>query len=595
MSEASSPVQKTHGIADVPRFFWTRIRSRFGLVFAVLFFGAIGEVLRSVIAPIWLKKFVDTVTNVATLSDPVQTSLLVLLTAAGIRVLGTLFNHIKFLCNTKLQPAVMHEMLGDAMEKTLRLSHRFFADNFSGALIRKITRIAGNFESLMDIAMTDIWGILLSIGGILIVVTPRFPLIALLIVGWMILTVLVKTLWIRHRTPYFAEYSRLDSLAGGMMTEAFTNVSTVQSFARTSSEVSNFIRADKKATVQMVQNWIAHAHVDLINFALNLVLEVAAMGSMISLLVAGDATVGDLVLVQSFLAIAFTKLEYIGRLLRRGSEAATQIAEALDVMDRVPEIQDVPNAKKLRVTKGEIVFSDASFGYLDEAMIRTLNLTIASKERIGLVGPSGAGKSTLTKLLLRFYDVQSGVIRIDGQNISEVSQESLRKSIAYVSQEPVLFHRSLYENIAYGKPGASLKDVIAAAKKAHCHEFITALPEGYESTVGERGVKLSGGERQRVAIARAILKDAPILMLDEATSSLDSESEALIQDALSSLMRDKTVIVIAHRLSTIMQMDRIIVIEQGRITDTGTHNELLKKVGMYQKLWGIQAGSFQTT
>ncbi|MBP9868985.1 ATP-binding cassette domain-containing protein [Patescibacteria group bacterium] len=319
------------------------------------------------------------------------------------------------------------------------------------------------------------------------------------------------------------------------------------------------------------------------------------MGSMISLLVAGDATVGDLVLVQSFLAIAFTKLEYIGRLLRRGSEAATQIAEALDVMDRVPEIQDVPNAKKLRVTKGEIVFSDASFGYLDEAMIRALNLTIASKERIGLVGPSGAGKSTLTKLLLRFYDVQSGEIRIDGQNISEVTQESLRKSIAYVSQEPVLFHRSLYENIAYGKPGASMKEVIAAAKKAHCHEFITALPEGYESTVGERGVKLSGGERQRVAIARAILKDAPILMLDEATSSLDSESEALIQDALSSLMRDKTVIVIAHRLSTIMQMDRIIVIEQGGITDTGTHNELLKKVGMYQKLWGIQAGSFQTT
>jgi len=212
---------------------------------------------------------------------------------------------------------------------------------------------------------------------------------------------------------------------------------------------------------------------------------------------------------------------------------------------------------------------------------------------VALVGPSGAGKSTVTKLLLRLYDVTGGAVRIDGEDIREVTQESLRQSISFVPQEPILFHRSLKDNIRYGRPDASEEEVIEAAKRAHCHEFISQLTEGYETHVGERGVKLSGGERQRVAIARAILKNAPILILDEATSALDSESEALIQDALKVLMEGKTVIVIAHRLSTIMTMDRIIVIENGAIAAEGTHDELVRhEGGLYHKLWSIQAGSF---
>jgi ABC-type multidrug transport system fused ATPase/permease subunit len=210
-----------------------------------------------------------------------------------------------------------------------------------------------------------------------------------------------------------------------------------------------------------------------------------------------------------------------------------------------------------------------------------------------LVGASGSGKTTVTKLLFRFFDIQRGVIMVDGQDISKVTQDSLREAIAYVPQEPILFHRSLMENIRYGRRVATDKEVIEAAKLAHCHEFIEASPEKYETLVGERGIKLSGGERQRIAIARAILKDAPILVLDEATSSLDSESEAFIQDALKKLMRNKTVIVIAHRLSTIMEMDRIIVMQDGKIIDEGTHDALRAKVGIYQKLWNIQAGGFQ--
>jgi ABC-type multidrug transport system fused ATPase/permease subunit len=257
------------------------------------------------------------------------------------------------------------------------------------------------------------------------------------------------------------------------------------------------------------------------------------------------------------------------------------------------EITDMPGAKKLKVKSGAITFKDVYFRFnLEVEILRNFNLSIIGGEKVALVGPSGAGKSTITKLFLRMFDVTSGEVLIDGQVIAKVTQESLRKAIGFVPQEPILFHRTLMENIRYGRQNASDAEVIDAAKKANCHDFISALPHGYETLVGERGIKLSGGERQRVAIARAILKNAPILVLDEATSSLDSESEYLIQQALDVLMQGKTVIVIAHRLSTIMKMDRIVVIDGGKVVADGTHEALLKEDGLYAKLWNIQAGGF---
>jgi ATP-binding cassette subfamily B protein len=268
--------------------------------------------------------------------------------------------------------------------------------------------------------------------------------------------------------------------------------------------------------------------------------------------------------------------------------------EMTEILDTEDDVVDVPDAKKLVVTNAEIGFNDITFRHekAKEKIFENFTLNIKPGERIGLVGVSGSGKTTLTKLLLRFADVKSGSITIDGQNVSEVTQNSLRGAIAYVPQESSLFHRPIFENIAYGRPGATDEEVYEAARLANADEFICQLPDGYDTMVGERGVKLSGGQRQRIAIARAILKDAPILVLDEATSALDSESEALIQEALANLMEGRTSIVVAHRLSTIAGLDKIVVLHDGKIVEQGSHKELLKLNGEYAKLWNRQSGSF---
>jgi ATP-binding cassette subfamily B protein len=311
---------------------------------------------------------------------------------------------------------------------------------------------------------------------------------------------------------------------------------------------------------------------------------------------AGRLTVGDFTLIQLYLISIFDRLWGMGKQVRSFYEALADANEMTDILLTKPEITDAPNAKKLKLTSGKIEFKNVDFRYhKNAAVFNKFNLQIRPGERVALIGPSGGGKSTIVKMLFRFHDVTGGEILIDSQDISKATQDSLRDNLALVPQDPILFHRTLMENIRYSKNNATDEEVVAAAKAAHAHEFIIASQNGYNTYVGERGIKLSGGERQRVAIARAILKNAPILVLDEATSSLDSESEHYIQDALKNLMNGKTVIVIAHRLSTIMQMDRIIVLENGKITEQGKHAELLKvEEGTYQKLWQIQAGGFSS-
>jgi ATP-binding cassette subfamily B protein len=293
-------------------------------------------------------------------------------------------------------------------------------------------------------------------------------------------------------------------------------------------------------------------------------------------------------------SIASSLFQFSNSSLRGYNRSFGDAADMIGILQLTPEIKDPEHPEKPRISHGAITFKNVIFTHdgAEGALFRDLNLTIAAGEKIGLVGHSGSGKTTLTRLLLRFSDVDAGSITIDGQDISHLTQDDLRRHIAYVPQEPILFHRSLAENIGYGKPDATQDEVETVAHLAHAHSFISHLPEGYQTLVGERGVKLSGGQRQRVAIARAMLKNAPVLVLDEATSSLDSESEVLIQSALWKLMEGRTAIVVAHRLSTIQKMDRIIVLDEGNIIEQGTHADLLKSGGAYAKLWAHQSGGF---
>jgi len=331
-----------------------------------------------------------------------------------------------------------------------------------------------------------------------------------------------------------------------------------------------------------------------VNSFLMVGLEIGVMYCALLLWQKNLLTIGDFALIQAYIITMMQNVWQFGHLIQKTYGDFANAEEMTEIFETPHEIVDAKNAKILALEKGKIEFKEVDFCYnKTRYVLRGFNLTIKPKEKIALVGPSGAGKSTVIRLLLRMHDVSGGKILIDGQKISQVTQESLRRAVGLVPQDPILFHRSLLENIRYGRPSATKDEVIEAAKMARCHEFISELSEGYDTKVGERGIKLSGGERQRVAIARAILYDTPILLLDEATSSLDSESEHLIQAALDDLMNKKTVIVVAHRLSTIMKMDRIIVMNEGGIAEEGGHEALLKKKnGLYQKLWRIQAGGF---
>jgi len=413
-------------------------------------------------------------------------------------------------------------------------------------------------------------------------------------VVWVFFIILVNYLFSIYKLKYDIKRSEQDSKVTGVLADSVTNNVNIKLFCGYDRERKYFGDENNKLQELRRFTWNLASIFNAVQAIFMIGLEIGIMYFAVKLWQKGLVTIGDFVLIQSYIFALFNRFWNFGKIIRRFYEGLGDAEEMTEVLNTPHEIVDKKGAKELNVKNGEIEFVDAEFNYNETRNILSgLFFKIKSKEKVALVGPSGAGKSTIVKLLLRMHDITSGSVLIDGQKISDVTQDSLWKNISLVPQEPILFHRSLMENIRYGKPEATNKEVISAAKLANCHNFIEGLPEGYNTFVGERGIKLSGGERQRVAIARAILRSAPILVLDEATSSLDSESEKLIQIALDDLMKDKTVIVIAHRLSTIMRMDRIVVIDDGKILEQGTHKELiLNKQGLYFNLWMVQAGGF---
>jgi ATP-binding cassette, subfamily B, bacterial len=377
--------------------------------------------------------------------------------------------------------------------------------------------------------------------------------------------------------------------------DTVTNIQTVKTFSREAYELREHKRLSERLTDIRVKDWRRMSVEGNTRLIILAALQALLIFVIIRLVKANPSLLGASIFAFSFTVTLSNRLLEVNMLIRNVEDALLQALPMTKIIHETPEIQDKPSAKKLHVQGGSVVFTDVTFTYEDAnetTVFSSLNLNVAPGEKVGLVGPSGGGKSTLTRLLLRFDDINKGSITIDDQDIATVTQESLRHAISYVPQEPLLFHRNIRENIAYGKPGVSLRSIRNAARLAHADEFISKLKDGYDTIVGERGVKLSGGQRQRVAIARAILKNAPLLILDEATSALDSESEVLIQDALWKLMEGRTAIVVAHRLSTIQKMDQIVVLDNGQIVEQGTHKQLLSRKGLYATLWSHQSGGF---
>ncbi len=505
-----------------------------------------------------------------------------------------LFYRVERFLNGYFQPRVYTDIVDTCFDYLQHHAYGFFINRFVGSLVRRANRFADAFEAIADRIMLDLLPMLLRALITTAVLWYWNPLLGGLVLAWLVVFLIVNYLFAVYKVKYDAIDAAADTEVSGRLADTITNNVNIKVFTAFGDEMRSFQKLTEKKRLAWMFTWRLSGMIEAVQGAFMIALEFLIMYVAIKLWSRGLLTLGDFALIQSYLIAMFRRLWEFWRVIRDIYRRIADAEEMTEILGTPHEVQDAPMAPELVVNQGAVTFRDVNFTYTKTRdVIKDFNLAIKPGEKVGLVGPSGAGKSTLVSLIFRFFDVQSGGIYIDGQNIAEVTQESLRRNVALVPQDPLLFHRTLRENIRYGRRGATDEEVMTAAGEAHCDEFIDRLPQGYDTLVGERGIKLSGGERQRVAIARAILKNAPILVLDEATSSLDSHSEGLIQDALSRLMAGKTTIVIAHRLSTIMKMDRIVVIRQGEVRETGTHEELVQKSGgLYRRLWELQAGGF---
>ena len=473
-----------------------------------------------------------------------------------------------------------------------RHSHHYFSNRFAGTISNKVNHAVDKTTQLAGQLVQDVMPEAVSLlVTFYLLVTIHYTLgLCLFIV--LVIYFAFNIFALQKRRPYVVAYANATSKTVGKAIDFITNISAVRQYNAVTQEMQRLdVVLSDQAQKDKKQFYVGE-YIIWANFLLSVLLLVGSLLIVYKLLTLNLATVGSLMLVFTLLARVGYSFNQISNLMDRLVRNYSQAEEGLQEILVPYEITDTPNAKKLSVKKGEVAWDDVTFEYGENRVFDNFNLTIHAGQRVGLVGSSGAGKTTFVSLLLRQHDISSGTIAIDGQNIDKVTQDSLRENIAVVPQEPMLFHRTIRENIAYGKPNATDKEIIAVAKKAQAYEFIDTLPLKYETLVGERGVKLSGGQKQRVAIARAMLKNAPILVLDEATSALDSESEVAIQKALHELMEGKTVVAIAHRLSTLREMDRILVLENGKIVEDGTHQSLTKAGGTYARLWEHQAGGF---
>lgn len=511
----------------------------------------------------------------------------------GLSLADLIFSRAAGNCQFIASPRLRRRITNDLYGYLQGHAQRYFDESFAGALAHRISETAAGVTQSLWTVVNDFWPIAITLAVAVTLLSHASTTLALFVGSWSVAFVSVSYVLARTCQPHARSHAAARSATSGKLVDSVTNMGSVRLFAGLSFE-RRYIDGYLEAEVDAART--AHRYSERIRWfqhASALTLKVGTLWFAVHLWRRGGSDVGAFVMSTSIALLIITEARNLGRRFMEFFEYAGNVENGVRTIVRPHEVVDRPDAKPLVVRAGEIRVENVTFGYRCETPVfRDLTLTIRPRERIGLVGYSGSGKSTLVSLLLRLYDPQRGRVLVDGTDLRSVTQESLHTQIGLIPQDPTLFHRTLRENIRYGRLGASDHAVQDAAGRASAHEFIVAAPDGYESLVGERGVRLSGGQRQRIAIARVVLKDAPILILDEATSSLDSATERRLQASLEDLMADKTVVVIAHRLSTIAHLDRIIVFDAGRIVEDGTHSALLARGGTYARLWSRQVDGF---
>lgn len=545
--------------------------------------------------PIYYARIIDTVTTIGWLERwsviPELFSILLLIWL--IELANMAWWRMFWFCLVPFETRSMKTIFEQCFTYLHKHSYRFFTNNFSGSLVKKVNKLAYSFETFIDIFSYNLVRIAIMLPIIIITVAKNNMVLGMIFLGFIVFYSILQYVFYKMQIPYEIKANEQDSKMTGELSDTITNNFNILTFASLSREIKRFggvIETWKKLTQK---KWMRGERMFFISTFLMVAFEISILYYVIVFRWKGLVTAGIIVLVQSYIMKVFEHLFAVRQILKQLNRAIGESAEMLEILDEPHEIFD-RSSTALAMGEWRVEFQNISFRYNESKEIfQWLNLRIKPGEKVAIVGQSWSGKTTLVKLLFRFFDIQWGNILVDGQDIAEVTQDSLRSQISMVPQDTVLFHRTIKENIAYGNPDATDDEIIAAAKMARCHEFISKMKKWYETTVGERGIKLSGWERQRVAIARAILENKRILVLDEATSSLDSESEHLIQEAMDEVIRNKTAIVIAHRLSTVMKMDKIIVMDKWQIIEKWSHKELLaKENGTYKKLRDIQSGGF---
>jgi ATP-binding cassette subfamily B protein len=528
----------------------------------------------------------------------IQETIDIMMLLAFLIVLPSIILRISDYAWTMFLPKLRHQITHESIQKLLNQSHHFFQNNFSGSLVNKVRDLFNSTPKIIEIFLYNFVGGILAVFFAFLVLSSINYFFAIGLIVWVIIIIPIayRSALITNRVSM--NVANQQSRIMGNIVDIFANIQNIKLFSSAKFELNRVDKFQKKFANLYSQRGIYLNKYYTVLGLISSFYFILCFSYLVWLYANQQVTVGDFILIFGINNFLHNIIQDAMKQIRNFLEEFSVIKEALEVIEKAREVKDCK--EKIHVSKGEIIFDKVKFSYDDSnPLFSDKSVKIKAGERVGLVGRSGSGKSTFINLLLRFYDVKEGRILIDNQDISKVSQDSLHEAIGVIPQEAILFHRNLIENISYGNKEPLSKEelvqkVKASAQKASAHKFIEAMPEGYYSQVGERGIKLSGGQRQRIAIARAFFKNAPILVLDEATSQLDSVNENIIQESLKSLMKDKTTLVIAHRLSTLQMMDRILVFSNGKIVEDGCHEDLIELNGYYKRLWTAQSGGVLT-